>query len=101
MANKVSDGRIAQHPSAVRQCRATETQNLAVGEPDVDRSRIARSHHLGAPRDECAQLFFRQFKASGIAAVIDQSDEWRPVVLLFVGKGKIMAERAVDEFGAG
>ena len=51
--------------------------------------------------DEGAQFFFRQFKGAGVAAMIHQRDEGRLAVGLFVGQRKIVAERAVDEFGAG
>ena len=53
------------------------------------------------PRDEGAQLFFRQFIGAGIAAVIHQRDEGRLAVGLLVGKRKVIAEGAVDEFRGG
>src|SRR4051794_8928896 len=101
MTNQVGDRRIAEHASAVRQGRATETQYLPVRQLDVDRRGIARSHHLGAPRDEGAQLILRQFKGAGVAAMIHKRDERRFAVGLFVRQRKIMAKSAVDEFRAG
>ena len=101
VANEVGDRRIAQHASAVGQRRADEAQHLSVGEIDVDRRGIAGPHHFGALGDEGAQFVLGQFPGAGVAAVIHQRDERRLAVGLLVGQRKIIAEGAVDEFGAG
>src|SRR5271155_2730554 len=51
MADQIGDRRVAQHSPAVGQHRAGKAQHLPVGEVDIDRRLIARSHHRRAPRD--------------------------------------------------
>ena len=100
MANEVGDRRIAQHASAIGQRRANEAQHLSVGEIDVDRRGIAGPDHFGALGDERAQFVLGQLPGAGVAAVIHQRDEGRLAVGLLVGQREIIAEGAVDEFGA-
>ena len=86
LTDEVGDGRITQHTSAVGQRRATETQHLATGEPDVDRRGIARSHRLGARCDEGVQFILGQLPGAGVAAMIHQRNERRLAVSLRVGE---------------
>ena len=101
MAHEVGHRRVAQHAPAVGQGGADEAQHLAIAQGDVDRRGIAGPHHLHALRDEGAELILGQLERAGVAAVIHQRDEGRLAVGLFVGQRKIVAEGAVDEFGAG
>ena len=101
MADEVGDRRVAQHAPAVGQRvqlkRSTwpSARLMLIGVESPARIISVRS------RDEGAQFVLRQFVGAGVAAVIHQRDERRLAVGLLVGQREIIAEGAVDEFGAG